>query len=105
MTLFNQTGNSSASIINQVQMGLVQLRNAFGVVGEMQKWADGVTQDDLVGLGMSTADAAGVLSAIADANAMKQIYDTGQAPDTYPQVSAPYVYGDSQRRVIGPRIQ
>jgi hypothetical protein len=44
-----------------------------------------------------------ILSAIADAHALWVIYTTGQAPATYPQVTGPYVFGASQRAIIGPQ--
>ena len=48
------------------------------------------------------ADAQSVLSALADANALRQIYETGLPPATYPQPPQAYVYAASQRQVIGP---
>ena len=43
-----------------------------------------------------------ILNGFADANALHQIYTTGQAPGSYPQVTSPYTYATSQRLIIGP---
>jgi hypothetical protein len=58
---------------------------------------------NLTGIGMASGDADAILSALADANALSSYYNTGLPPGTYPQPGSAYVYGASQRIVLGPR--
>ena len=44
-----------------------------------------------------------VILTIACANALAQLYSTGLPPASYPQPPSAYVYGASQRQVIGPQ--
>ena len=101
--MFN-SGLTQAQILFNVQTRLMNLRAALTVATQLEAWAQGVAVADLTGIGFSAADAASLLSAISDASALAQVYNTGQAPGTYPQVTGtPYVYAASQRQVIGPQ--
>lgn len=96
-------GISQAYITNNAQAKLSALRNALIDAEQMYLWLSQYANADLVALGFASADATDILSAFADANALYQIYMTGQAPGTYPQVTGtPYIYAASQRTVIGP---
>lgn len=96
-------GLTQAQLLSQVQQSLIALRNAINVVGNFESWASGISAADLTPLGFSTADANTLLSAIADAAAVAQLYKTGLPPSTYPQPASAYVYAASQTRVIGPQ--
>lgn len=97
-------GITAQYIINNAQQKLANLRNALEDCENMHQWLAGVAVTDLEAapLNFSAADAQAILTALADADAIYQIYSTGQAPGTYPQVTGPYVYAASQRAVIGP---
>lgn len=104
MAIF-QAGITEAYIVNNAQAKLSALRSALQECANMQAWLAGIAQADLTSapISMSSADATALMSALADANAMNQIYTTGQAPSTYPQVTGtPYVYAASQRVIMGP---
>jgi hypothetical protein len=96
----NLTGQQVAA---QVTQRLTTLRNALDGVGDLYGWTSGVALSDLEGLGLSAAWAGQLLSAVADAHALAQIYATGQPPGSYPQAASAYVYAASQQQVIGPR--
>lgn len=106
-----QAGNTAAGITANVQRTLVNLRNALADAQQAQLWAESVSMADLITAGFepdpedesTSPDAQDIKSALADAAAFAQIFDTGQAPGSYPQVSDPYVYGQSIRNIIGPR--
>lgn len=86
-------------VVQRLQM----LRQAVDAVNDLYGWTAGVAAADLEGLGLSAAWAAQLLSAVADAHAIGQIYATGQPPGTYPQAASAYVYAASQQQVMGPR--
>lgn len=99
------TGISAQYIINNAQAKLSALRNALEACENMHQWLAGVALADLEAapLSFTASDAQAILTALADADALYQIYLSGQAPATYPQVTGtPYPYGASQRAVIGP---
>ena len=100
------TGLSQAQILSSIQAKLINLRNAIGDAENLHTWSSGIAASDLEAIGFSPSDASALLSAIADANAMAQIYRTGQPPGVgqggYPQASSSYVYAASQSQVIGP---
>lgn len=105
MTMFNGSNASPQAIIGQVQSALAQIRAAVPVAEALNGWASGVALDDLTaqppdGPGLPEADAQAILSACADAWGWVQLYNTG----TDSRNPGPgYVYGASQRIVIGPR--
>lgn len=105
MTLFNAANANPQQIISQVQLALVQIRNAMETAQELGGWGAGTALDDLTaqppdGPGLPDADAQAILSACADANGLSLLYGTGTDPRN---VSPGYVYGASQKTVIGPR--
>jgi hypothetical protein len=100
--MFNN-GMTQGQTLSLVQTKLTNLRAALDVVTDLYGWSSGVAVADLVALGFSSADATTLLSAIADAHALAQIYSTGQPPSTYPQAATTFVYSASQRQVIGPQ--
>lgn len=103
MTAVN-TELSPAQVVASIQSKLINLRNAVKDVQNLFGWTSGLAAADLAtASGYSAADAAVVLSACADANALAQIYSTGLPPGTYPQPASAYVYAASQRQVIGPQ--
>ena len=58
-----------------------------------------------MGIGIAQADADAVLSAVADAYVHVQLDKTGVIPASYGYTmpATPYVFANSQRRVIGPQ--
>lgn len=102
MAIFNSANTSVAAIIQNTQMKLKALRAAYDEILELYAWSSGVSVADLTAIGFTSADAATLLSAIADAHAEYMIRTTGQPPGTYPQAASAYVYAASQTQVIGP---
>jgi hypothetical protein len=105
MTLFNAANANPQQMISQVQMALVQIRSAMETAQELGGWGAATALADLTaqppdGPGMPTADAQAILSACADAEGLSLLYNTGTDPR---DVSPGYVYGASQKIVIGPR--
>ena len=97
------TGLTQAQTLASIQGKLINLRNALSEVSELYGWTSGLAQADMeAAAGLSAGDASTALSAVADANALAQVYATGQPPGTYPQASSAYPYAASQRQVIGP---
>jgi hypothetical protein len=102
--VFNASALNSGQINQRVVAILLNVRVALQQAADLQGWAAGVSLADLEASGFSPADSAALLSAIADAGAVAQFYNTGLPPSTYPQpAGAPYVYAASQRQVIGPQ--
>lgn len=98
------TGLSTQQVSSLIQSKLAALRKALSDVEDLHAWSSGITATDMsAAAGLSTADASTAMAAIADAAALKELYDTGLPPGTYPQPSSAYPYGASQRQVIGPQ--
>jgi hypothetical protein len=98
------TQMTPAQVATNIQQRLLALRAALEGVEDLYGWTSGLTAADLAAAsGYSEDDAPAVLSAVADANALAQIANTGLPPSTYPQPSTAYVYAASQRQVIGPQ--
>jgi len=98
------TGLTAAQILANVQARLLALRQALEAVTDLQEWSSGVTGADMeTATGLSASDAATLQSAIADAAALADIYDSGLPPGSYPQPASAYVYAATQRQVIGPQ--
>lgn len=97
------TGLTQAQVLASIQAKLLNLRNALADVQDLYGWSSGLAVSDLEGIGFDASDAQEILSAIADANALADIYTTGQPPASYPQAASAYVYATSQRQVIGPQ--
>jgi hypothetical protein len=100
------TGLSQAQVLASIQAKLINLRNAMNDAENLYTWSSGIAATDLENIGFSPNDAVALLSAIADAHALAQIYSTGQPPGVgfggYPQASSAYPYAASQSQVIGP---
>ena len=100
--MFNSENITPQGLIASVSQGLVIVRAAMDVAGDMYAWSSGVSAADLMAVGngsMSSDDANAILSALADAHALNRFYNTGIPDGTYP---SGYIFGASQRIVIGP---
>lgn len=99
-------GITEAYIINNAQAKLAALRDAFTACEEfyqdmVQPYQ--VTDLEAAPISMDAVSAQAIFTAFADVNALYQVYLTGQAPGTYPQVTGtPYPYANSQHVIIGP---
>lgn len=103
MTAF-ATGITPGQILANVQQRLLNLRRALEDAADLQAWAAAISDADMAtASGLEAADAGTLKSAIADAAALAALYETGLPPSTYPQPAQAYVYGNSQRQVIGPQ--
>lgn len=97
-------GITSQYIVNNAQAKLAALRNALTQCEQFYQWLSAYSAADLEAapVSLDAVSAPAIFSAFADANALYQIFMTGQPPGTYPQASSAYVYAASQRVVIGP---
>jgi hypothetical protein len=97
-------GITEAYIVNNAQSKLAALRDALIDCEQFYLWLTAYAAADLEAapISMDSASATALFAAFADANALYQIYTTGQPPGTYPQPASDYVYASSQRVVIGP---
>jgi len=100
MAIFD--GINQAIVTQRVQAKLGALRDALNDIANEYKWTSGVSVADLQGIGFSAAGANAILSGVADANAISQLYSTGLPPATYPQPTSAYPYEASQAIVLGP---
>lgn len=100
MTIFNPQPSSQTAITTQVTQKLLALRNALDAIENLYGWTSGLAVADLTPLGFTTADAQSILNAVADANAVAEIYETGLPPSGYPQPASAYVYSASQRVIM-----
>lgn len=103
MALFNAGQVTPAQIIQVAQRRLLALRVALAGsegIDEFYQWLVTQSDTDLQGLAFSATDLQALRSAIADAHALYQLYSAGTLPGTY---SLPYVFGASQRIVLGPQ--
>jgi hypothetical protein len=92
-----------AQVAANIVSRLASLRNALQEVQNLYAWSSGTTAADFETYsGYSTEDGPSVQAAIADANALAEIYLTGLPPSTYPQPASAYVYETTQAAVIGP---
>lgn len=95
------TGLTQAEVTNLIQQRLLAVRNALNAAAELYKWTSGLAVTDLEAASTySATDAPGVLSAVADANALSVLANTGAAPSSYP---ANYQFLNSIVQVIGPQ--
>jgi hypothetical protein len=104
VAIFNAGALTSAQIIGVAQRRLLALRVALsGTEGidELHQWLAGQSDVDLQALGFSASDLQALRAAVADAHALYMYYSAGLPPSTYPQPGSTYVYGASQRIVIG----
>lgn len=96
-------GITSDQVLMNAQARLIALRKALEDCADLNSWLSGQSLTDLTGIGFSSADAQAVQSALADANALAEFYNTGLPPSTYPQPPSAYIYGSSQRAIVGPQ--
>ena len=94
-------GITEAYVINNAQSRLAALRRALLDCAQFEAWLAGLAVTDLEAapVSMDVTSAQAIFNAMADANGMYQLYSTGT--DTR-NPGAGYVYGASQRVVIGP---
>jgi hypothetical protein len=105
VTIFSAgTAITYSSILNNAQAKLSALRDALQACDNFNTWLVQNAAADLQAapLNAPSADASAIFSAFADAHALMLIYNTGLPPGSYPQPSSAYVYGTSQRALIGP---
>ena len=95
-------GITQVSVASSAIARLQALRRALDDVQDMNAWLAGQSQTDLSNIGFAGPDANTLKSAFADAGALWQLYNQGTVPGTYPQPASAYVYGASQRQVLGP---
>lgn len=97
-------GITEQYIVNNAQAKLRALRQAIHDVQDFYSWLSGLAAADIEAapISMDTPSAVALFSAMADANAIGQIYLTGLPPGTYPQPASAYIYASSQRVIMGP---
>lgn len=103
MTIFTAGNANTGTIVNRATQFLINLRETFVDISQLQAWMSAQSDGDLEALGFTAGDLSMLRSALADANALGLIYTTGLPPGTYPQPASAYVYATSQRAIIGPQ--
>lgn len=103
MTIFTAGNANVDTIVNRTTQFMINMRDNFEGIIDMQAWVSAQSDAQLEALGFSAGDLTMLRSALADANAMAQIYLTGLPPGTYPQPASAYVYATSMRAIIGPQ--
>jgi hypothetical protein len=103
--VFNAGSSNGQVIINNVVTALAQVRGAMTAARYLHDFSSAVSLADLTavapdGPGLDPATAQAILSACADAYGHSLLYDTGTDPRNVP---AGYVYGASQKLVLGSR--
>lgn len=84
-----------------IQAQLAAVRTALQNAADLYGWSSGIAASDLAtAWPIPLADANTYLSAIADAKALHDFYQTGLPAESYPQPQSAYVYGASQQQVI-----
>jgi hypothetical protein len=99
-------GTNGPQIIALAQSALVNLRNALESCHDIRQWLAAYSAADLEAapVNLDAASASALLSAFADADALYQMYNTGtlaSPPNGY-TTPGTYVFGASQRVVVGP---
>lgn len=107
MTLINAGNTSWPAILNEGIRRLLALRTALEAVDDYNRWLSAQAAADLEAqpIGAPPADLVALQSAFADADVFVQLYDAGSIPSSYGYTdpASPYVFGASQRLVIGPQ--
>ena len=93
-------GTTQAQIVSSATARLQALRRALEDCQDMNLWLGAQSITDLGNAGFSTQDAGTLKSAFADAGALRDLYVLGTLDAGY---TLPYVFGASQRLVIGPQ--
>jgi hypothetical protein len=99
VTLFNSAQQSPQQIVQLAQARLLALLRALNDIDDFYKWLSAQADLDLTGIGFSATDLGTLRSAVADAHALVQLFESGTLPGTY---TLPYTFGASQRLVLGP---
>lgn len=99
-------GISSQFVVNNAQARLTALRNALEQCHDFKQWLSAYTAADLEAapVSLDTTSAPAIFNAFADADALYQLYTTGAltSPPSGYTTPGTYVFGASQRVVIGP---
>lgn len=99
-------GITEQYLVNNVQSKLVALRNALEDCNDLYQWLSAYSAADLEAapISMDATSAQATLNAIADAEALYQLYNTGAltSPPSGYTTPGTYKFGASQRVVIGP---
>ena len=103
MTIFTAGNANVGTIVNRSTQFMINMRDNFEEIIDMFEWVSAQSDGDLEALGFTAGDLSMLRSALADANAMAQIYLTGLPPGTYPQPASAYIYATSMRAIIGPQ--
>jgi len=103
VTIFTAGDANVGTVVNRTTQFLVNMRDTFTEIVDMYKWVSAQTDADMEAIGFTAGDLPMIRSALADANALAQIYLTGLPPGTYPQPGSAYIYATSMRAIIGPR--
>lgn len=97
-----------ANLIARAGQVLQDWFNAMDEVQQFQEYLSGIAVADLentaAGMGFSAAYAQGLKSAFADADAARQLIQTGLPPSSYPQPPSAYVYAASIYAIMGPGV-
>ena len=92
-----QAGQSQQQFLNSIQFKLSSLRRCLEDIADSYAATSGIAATDLeTSLSFNAADAAAILSAVADANAMYEYWTQGHPiHGSYPQPSSNYIFGAS----------
>jgi len=106
MTIGFPAGVTSQYVINNAQARLTALRRALEDCHDFNQWLSGVTLADLEAapVSLDATSAQSLKNGFADADSLYQLYSTGALTSPPPGYTTPgsYVFGASQRAVIGP---
>lgn len=99
-------GVTSQYVVNNAQAKLNTLRRALEDCHDMRQWLSALSAADLEAapVSLDATSAQSLLNAFADADALYQLYSTGAltSPPSGYTTPGTYVFGASQRIVIGP---
>lgn len=99
-------GITQQSVVNNAQTKLAALRRALDDIHDFRQWLAAYSATDLTAapVNMDSASATALFSALADADALYQLYTTGAltSPPSGYTTPGTYSFGASQRVVIGP---
>jgi hypothetical protein len=99
-------GITEQYIVNNAQNKLAALRDALEACHDYKQWLTAYAATDLEAapVNMDSASATALFSAFADADALYQLYNTGDltSPPSGYTTPGTYIFGASQRVIIGP---
>lgn len=99
-------GITQQYVVNNAQTRLAALRDALEACHDFRQWLAAYSAADLEAapVSLDTTSAPAIFSAFADADALYQLYTTGAltSPPSGYTTPGTYVFGASQRVVIGP---